>query len=1362
MTAALLAFAVVPAVSADPTEPKGGRPALDPENLRAGLVSTYRSLTERAATFTRVDPKPAFYLGHSSPDPRLPPGPVEVAWSGFLHVKDPGPITFEAFVGGQVRMEVDGALVLEGRGETDTSRVRGKKPLDRPPGHYRVKILFRSLADVPARLQLWWQGPTFAQEPIPPWHFNHLGTDRPPAAKEEELRAQGRAAVGRLGCARCHNSALPGVAEPPPGPALADVRSRLRRAWLLHWLEDPAKVHADAHMPALFPRDRTGFVERWLIADYLLGPPRAGTPATAAPAGDHRAGRLAFLSLGCAACHQVPDLPRSEQADLERWPLRGLADRMRPADLAAFLGNPHGRYPDGRMPRLPMPPDTARDIAAYLLVWSGPTADLPAAAPPTPQEIAALVRQLRAPDQASAGPALLHSKGCAACHPGLGATAPLDIPLKRREAGTGCVSGTAVPRFALDPQTRKAIAAYLQIASRERYPSPFATRQRLLQRAGCTRCHQRDSDRPPAIEIVGSTLGGAFLQDLPFQRTPRLTYPHQRLLRSYLVSAVREGVSGLRPARYTYRMPAFGQEAEALVQAIAEGDGELPAGPEPAPPHLADPTLGPLAGRALAGFQGYACVSCHVWNGRLLAQPDPGAIGTDLTKVPGRIHREWLDRFLEDPSRSYPGTPMPAIFTHGKPASLSAMLDGDPTKQRDALWSYFALGRAAPSPQPPPPFAIESPPAGAGPLVALISIRVPTGATVESITLLYSTADLIVYDIGAGALHSVYAGGQILRGEQGRLRTFTASGKAVLPRVDEGSRLALSLVGPDGSQHALAGRTLHGYDRLPDGVRIRTACLFRQGKVEVVETLRLAHEQGKRFLVQEIKVSHVPPGHVLQVKTLASKRGTTLTPDGTGSAAATFRHKLPPATAAPALKRPAFADPGRVEGSLERPGYRAVAYPRPKAAFGEDLVMPSAVAVHPRDGRVFVASMKTGALYVLENPQGDGTKARFRDYTGGLFQEAYALLAEGDALYVLHRRNLTRVTESKGDGRADRFDRVAALPHGVADTYDYAYGLVRDRGGAFVMSYAPYANQGLPGSGGAVRLVPGKAPEEVAFGFRNPFGWCTGPEGEVFFTDNQGEWVPTNKLCHLVPGRFYGFPNPAQKQHTGKRAGKAAVWIPYGWARSVNGVAYDNPEGKFGPFAGQFFLAELMFGGALLRANLERVNGEYQGACFPFWGKGLLGPLTLAFDRRGHLYVGSITEPGWMAQPDRGALYRLDFTGQVPFEIQSLHVRPQGFRVVFTRPVAMATARDPASYHIEHFRYEYSGAYGSPELDRTQVPVRHVKLAADGRSAELTTAPLVRDRVYLISAPGVRSPAGEALVHATGAYTLNEIPAAGK
>src|SRR5205823_5587202 len=152
---------------------------------------------------------------------------------------------------------------------------------------------------------------------------------------------------------------------------------------------------------------------------------------------------------------------------------------------------------------------------------------------------------------------------------------------------------------------REALDAYLAVAPQEQSPSPVAVRQRQLERAGCVRCHQRDGSRTPPLEEIGRSLGGGFLQTIPYQRTPRLTDPHQKLTRAYLRASVREGVSGLRSADYTYRMPAFGPEAEALVQAIAEADGELPDGADPPPRPAADPTLGTLVGPEMVGAQGY-------------------------------------------------------------------------------------------------------------------------------------------------------------------------------------------------------------------------------------------------------------------------------------------------------------------------------------------------------------------------------------------------------------------------------------------------------------------------------------------------------------------------------------------------------------------------------------------------------------------------------------------------------------------------------------------------------------------------------------------------------------------------------------
>jgi hypothetical protein len=49
-------------------------------------------------------------------------------------------------------------------------------------------------------------------------------------------------------------------------------------------------------------------------------------------------------------------------------------------------------------------------------------------------------------------------------------------------------------------------------------------------------------------------------------------------------------------------------------------------------------------------------------------------------------------------------------------------------------------------------------------------------------------------------------------------------------------------------------------------------------------------------------------------------------------------------------------------------------------------------------------------------------------------------------------------------------------------------------------------------------------------------------------------------------------------------------------------------------------------------------------------------------------------------------------------------------------------------------------------------------VAADGKSVELVLPALVKDRIYLITARGVRSAKEEGLVNVQGAYTLNDVP----
>jgi hypothetical protein len=252
---------------------------------------------------------------------------------------------------------------------------------------------------------------------------------------------------------------------------------------------------------------------------------------------------------------------------------------------------------------------------------------------------------------------------------------------------------------------------------------------------------------------------------------------------------------------------------------------------------------------------------------------------------------------------------MPAIFTRDKPASLSTVLDGDTARQKEALWSYFMLGKDAPGPKPPPPMPVPSPGTGEPPPWAQIPVRLPDGKTLEGLCVLFSTHDLVACDLGAATLRGVYTGARIVRGAQGRLRTFTVDGTPVgIGPADA----PLRLIGP-GKAEIPEGRTLHGYDRLADGARLRWQVRFASGTVEVAETRA---GPGRQAPAAPRTAVHRCPGGA------SVESGDVLKPDARGSAATTVAYELPETKKPPPSSEPSWPT-GKLPGSLERPGYRA-------------------------------------------------------------------------------------------------------------------------------------------------------------------------------------------------------------------------------------------------------------------------------------------------------------------------------------------------------------------------------------------------------------------------------------------------------
>src|SRR3954466_13959895 len=98
----------------------------------------------------------------------------------------------------------------------------------------------------------------------------------------------------------------------------------------------------------------------------------------------------------------------------------------------------------------------------------------------------------------------------------------------------------------------------------------------------------------------------------------------------------------------------------------------------------------------------------------------------------------------------------------------------------------------------------------------------------------------------------------------------------------------------------------------------------------------------------------------------------------------------------------------------------------------------------------------------------------------------------------------------------------------------------------------------------------------------------------------------------------------------------------------------------------------------IMRITLEKVGGEYQGACYPFMRRDeLKGSNRLIFHPTdGSLYVGT-TDRGWSRGP-RG-LHHTPWTRKPVFDIKEMSLAKDGFTITFTQPIDPTSAADVKS-----------------------------------------------------------------------------------
>ncbi|HEX5103737.1 MAG TPA: hypothetical protein VFV87_08010 [Pirellulaceae bacterium] len=473
---------------------------------------------------------------------------------------------------------------------------------------------------------------------------------------------------------------------------------------------------------------------------------------------------------------------------------------------------------------------------------------------------------------------------------------------------------------------------------------------------------------------------------------------------------------------------------------------------------------------------------------------------------------------------------------------------------------------------------------------------------------------------------------------------------------------------------------------------------------------------------------------------------------------------------------PVFAQPDKPH--TEDDYYRLVRFP-----MTEQVVLEAGALEMLPDGKLAVATRR-GDIYLVEQPFAAEPEQIFPlPFARGL-HEVLGLAWKDGWLYCVQRCDVTRIKDSDGDGRADVFEVVADGWEISGDYHEYAFGSKFDKEGNLWVTLC------LTGSfssevkyrGWCLRITPDGKVIPTTSGLRSPGGVGANAAGDMFYTDNQGPWNGACALKWLRPGAFVGHPGgnrwyevtggvmgqrPAEPQSGSRMMTEAqkipqleppAVYFPYGkMGQSAAGIACDTTGGKFGPFQNQLFVGDQTHS-TVMRVDLEKVKGHYQGACFPFRQGFGSGSLSLLMTKEGSLFVGG-TNRGWGSRGSQPySLDRLDWTGKTPFEIHEMHALPTGFELTFTEPVEAATAGDPKSYKLSTYTYIYQAAYGSPEVDPTEPKITKIEVSPDGKKVRLTIDKLQEGHVHELHLDGVRSAAGQPLLHPAAYYTLNYIP----
>ncbi|HSC67357.1 MAG TPA: hypothetical protein VLC79_06695 [Cellvibrio sp.] len=435
-------------------------------------------------------------------------------------------------------------------------------------------------------------------------------------------------------------------------------------------------------------------------------------------------------------------------------------------------------------------------------------------------------------------------------------------------------------------------------------------------------------------------------------------------------------------------------------------------------------------------------------------------------------------------------------------------------------------------------------------------------------------------------------------------------------------------------------------------------------------------------------------------------------------------------------------------------GYNIESYYPPKDNFGREQLFEALGLALTADNTTVIATRTAGIWRMV--------KGEWRLFAEGTFDSLGLLVEDKKGFTVIagQKAELTRIRDTNGDGIADSYETLFDAHSYHGNYHSYMHGPVRGSDGAYYINInladgndgSTYKAGGkYMGSNGGfagwnIRVEPNGKFTPWANGLRSPAGLGTGPDGRLWYSDNQGEYMGTSKIFVIEKDKFYGHPSglvdlPGMTPDSPEIAWEkvqhkrtdAIILLPHNRvANSPGNPAWDTTKGKFGAFSGQMLMGDQTQSN-LLRIAVQNVDGVEQGSVMPFIDgleSGVMRPLFL---KDGSLLLGQ-TGRGWQAKGGHVAsLQRITWDGKtISPAITQMLATPTGFAIEFTQPIDSKITPDQlrSLLALESWVYRDAPDYGSDELGLRQEAIKSVVLSGDRKTLRVDLASLEQPKVH--------------------------------